>query len=1229
MTLRVPRNDGRVSILYLAPWVDFGGWDKGTIDWFRWMDRDRFRVSLVTTQPSPSRRMADIEPYADEVWPLPEMAQGDAFPAFICDFLASRQVDVLHIMNSRLGYELLPDLASLPRPPATVVQLHVEEENRSGYVRYVTTRYGNLVDAFSLSSQHLAEAVVGYGVHRSRCHVIPTGIDAEGEFCRERVKPVAGLEEGPIHILYPGRLVEQKDPLLMVKVAAALKRRGADFRVHVVGDGPLEQQVRASVRSEGLDSLVRFHAYTPEIARWYRASDLVLMTSRFEGVPYVLYEAMAMGVPVVAPALPGNIELLEDQGTSLVEDRSDPDAYAEALSRLAADPADRGLIGSRGQTRARTDLSVRRMADQHAELYELLLAGQPTPAGGLPLRQQPPLRLRNRPTGRDALVSVIVPCFDHGRYLPECLDAIRGQTYPHLEIIVVDDGSTDPDTVELLDNLQNEPDLTVIRLRDNKGPSAARNAALDLASGRYVLPVDSDNILLPRAVELLVNQLQVAGEQVGYIYPNLQFFGNRDDYFEAPDYNLYNLVHGNFCDTSSLFDRELFDAGLRFAEDIKLGHEDWDLALQLAERQVRGEPAREKTLLFRKWGFTRSDKVESLPVAFATQLQNRHPALYAPERLRALKARWAPALSIVVLSPLDSKEEAGERVMQRLGNQTLVDLELVGVSPSEWPASETGPVLRRMPPDLARTPAQALETGLRLARGRYVLVTLGKGLDLLADRAFGEKVVREFQWQPACDVLAFADAQDRGHFRFRLLTTAEAGPETAVHALAWSAGEVNRLPPGLEVSEARPLSDLVAALIADGAWLQCRHLPSPPVPPASTSLSAKRRVEVEYPRRSATRVERRRRLRSEPMLPALPSGSLRQGIMSAGYRPPHTLPLCRHRALRGRGRIVTTDPTAPAGFTFERHLGSIQAFSVQGTRPLARAEGPTYRLLESSADCAPGERVLGHLEVAPLPLFEPLSVAWHPPSSAYVLLSGRDDPLLAGAQAVSFLGFIEPYPVLPRQPPHEPLHWGLAGLTRAVDRRARRHRYAVGALACGDDGGELGALHLKPGRGSVPLWVSAAGRVSVGGYEPEVRSPTLADAARHALAPLSWRDVPLTTPVRARASLRRTAEGVFHLWRPQGSGGADQTKRGADRTKPAGYLRASDGPRRLPLFGALHPVTGDQLLTREPSEAASMGYVDTRLVGYLEATGPVTGTLDQKRPMTPWASRFGQTVRSR
>ena len=76
----------------------------------------------------------------------------------------------------------------------------------------------------------------------------------------------------------------------------------------------------------------------------------------------------------------------------------------------------------------------------------------------------------------------------------------------------------------------------------NSGPSAARNRGLELARGRYVLPLDSDNLLLPDAIERLVNQLQGAGERVGFVYPTIQYFGNRELYFEPPAYNAWLLT---------------------------------------------------------------------------------------------------------------------------------------------------------------------------------------------------------------------------------------------------------------------------------------------------------------------------------------------------------------------------------------------------------------------------------------------------------------------------------------------------------------------------------------------------------------------------------------------------------------------------------------------------------------------------------------------------------------
>ena len=82
--------DGRVPVLYLAPWVDYGGSDKGTIDWFRWLDRYRFAPIARTTQPSDNRRLDEVRPYATEVWPLPDLMAGQRHAALLFDLIATR-----------------------------------------------------------------------------------------------------------------------------------------------------------------------------------------------------------------------------------------------------------------------------------------------------------------------------------------------------------------------------------------------------------------------------------------------------------------------------------------------------------------------------------------------------------------------------------------------------------------------------------------------------------------------------------------------------------------------------------------------------------------------------------------------------------------------------------------------------------------------------------------------------------------------------------------------------------------------------------------------------------------------------------------------------------------------------------------------------------------------------------------------------------------------------------
>src|SRR4051812_28683997 len=366
-----PRPAMPIPVLYIAPWVDHGGTDKATVDWFRSIDRDRFEPSLITTQPSSNRRLADVLPLAREVWPLPDLMAGKDFPRLILDFIHSRGIRVVHVMNSRLAFDLLPAIASLPNAPAVVVQLHVEEDDRSGFVQYVTTRYGNLVDAFSIVSDHLTEVVVrDYEMPRSKCRTIHLGIDATEEFSPDRAEPVPEVEPGPFNVLYPVRLVTQKDPLTMVAAADALRETGLDFRFHVLGEGHLEPDVREAIAARGLESHVLLQGSRTGMPGWFAACDALLLTSVYEGVPVAVYEAMAMKLPIVSPRLDPIAEVLDDSTATLLDPGSPPERYAEALARLANDPNLRARQGEAARKRVLEGFTLEEMAKAHEQLYE-------------------------------------------------------------------------------------------------------------------------------------------------------------------------------------------------------------------------------------------------------------------------------------------------------------------------------------------------------------------------------------------------------------------------------------------------------------------------------------------------------------------------------------------------------------------------------------------------------------------------------------------------------------------------------------------------------------------------------------------------------------------------------------------------------------------------------------------------------------------------------------------
>jgi glycosyltransferase involved in cell wall biosynthesis len=167
----------------------------------------------------------------------------------------------------------------------------------------------------------------------------------------------------PVELLSVGRLDPEKAPDMLLKALAQLeKRTPGRYRLTIVGDGQLENQLRAEADRFG--DAVRFRGHVPngpELFKLYRASDIFVHVARTEGLPQVLTEAQAAGLPIVATDVGGVRAGLGGGGEALLVPPNDPEALAAAIARLASDGDLRAVFRERGFARART-LTLERQA---------------------------------------------------------------------------------------------------------------------------------------------------------------------------------------------------------------------------------------------------------------------------------------------------------------------------------------------------------------------------------------------------------------------------------------------------------------------------------------------------------------------------------------------------------------------------------------------------------------------------------------------------------------------------------------------------------------------------------------------------------------------------------------------------------------------------------------------------------------------------------------------------
>ena len=177
------------------------------------------------------------------------------------------------------------------------------------------------------------------------------------------------------------------------------------------------------------------------------------------------------------------------------------------------------------------------------------------------------------------LISVVVTCYNHENYIEQCLRSIFNQTYRNIELIVLDDGSTDSSNQIIREVLKDSPFVTIFESHKNIGVVRTRNKGLNLLNGDYFLFVDSDDFLDDRYVEELFDC--AINHQADIVYCDLFNFEKNEVYLKAQEFELHSLLVSNYISNCSLVKKSILK-GIYYDEKLsgkKL--EDYDFFLNL------------------------------------------------------------------------------------------------------------------------------------------------------------------------------------------------------------------------------------------------------------------------------------------------------------------------------------------------------------------------------------------------------------------------------------------------------------------------------------------------------------------------------------------------------------------------------------------------------------------------------------------------------------------------
>jgi glycosyltransferase involved in cell wall biosynthesis len=382
--------DAAVPVVHVITLLELGGAQQNTLDTVARLDRARFRPLLVCGPggllDDEARALPGVEVhFASElvrpIRPARDLAAVKRVTALLRP-LAARGPVIVHTHSSKAG--IIGRMAAAragARPVVHSIHGFGHAAVSGGPLRRATLaverRMARHTDAFLGVSRASLEEGRRLGLLGDRpAHLVRSGIDiaafARADALRAAARDALGLPAGAAVVGMIGNFKPQKAPLDFVDLAAAVARERPDTHFFVAGDGPLRSEVEARVRKHGLGARMALLGWRRDVPELLGALDVLVLTSRWEGLPRVCPQAMAAGRPVVATDVDGIPEAVVHGRNGLLYAPGDVIAGAAHVLALLADEPARQRLGAAGRA-AVDEFDVGRMLAEQERIYSSLL----------------------------------------------------------------------------------------------------------------------------------------------------------------------------------------------------------------------------------------------------------------------------------------------------------------------------------------------------------------------------------------------------------------------------------------------------------------------------------------------------------------------------------------------------------------------------------------------------------------------------------------------------------------------------------------------------------------------------------------------------------------------------------------------------------------------------------------------------------------------------------------